>query len=81
MVRQTLRRNSRRWTWLLLPAILFIFALPFNANAQGFSVTVTVNENGNGNLTNSAGASIALPFSMQQDPVLADSRLPSRTAC
>ena len=68
MVRQTLRRNSRRWTWLLLPAILFIFALPFNANAQGFSVTVTVNENGNGNLTNTAGASIALPFSMQQDP-------------
>src|SRR5262245_17209435 len=44
------------------------FALPEAAKAQGFSVSITVDENGNGLLTNTAGASSPLPFSLMTDP-------------
>src|SRR5271166_6153289 len=35
---------------------------------QAFSVSIVVDENGNGRLTNTAGANIALPFALQNDP-------------
>jgi hypothetical protein len=35
---------------------------------QAFSVSIVVDENGNGRATTTAGANIALPFSLQNDP-------------
>ena len=35
---------------------------------QAFSVSIVVDENGNGRLTNTAGANVALPFALQNDP-------------
>jgi len=38
------------------------------AAQQAFSVSIVVDENGNGRLTNTAGANVALPFALQNDP-------------
>ena len=68
MVQLALRaRRLCRLSLFLVPALVFIFALPRNASAQ-FSVTITVDENGNGHFTNSAGFNVSLPFAMQADP-------------
>jgi hypothetical protein len=62
------RRLTRRLSFFLVPAMVFVFALPHTASAQVFSVTITVDENGNGHFTNTSGFSSALPFAMQLDP-------------
>src|SRR5262249_7062600 len=68
MVQSVLKaRRLGRLSLFLVPALVFIFALPRNASAQ-FSVTITVDENGNVHFSNTAAFNLSLPFAMQADP-------------